>query len=178
MPDVLTAVDAIARPLRDDVSRWRVDLPLIVPAKRARAIGRDIATLKRHLALLEFQVTLHALQRHWPPGLLTLTASVHSDPALGRLCLHFDFEGPTHEVAAADRFRVAMDKVCEGTDAHWETLVEKAFEGGQKQVAKVEVPGLLWAAVRDDPAATARLKAAGLSESLPRANAPGVRTRL
>lgn len=172
----------------------RFDLPVRVKPDDTGLAERIRAT-RKHLALLEFQLTLLALDQHWPARLLALQAHAHSDPALGRLRLFFRWQDSASPAPKAnrgataarqtkdawdagdrataqnnrdaDRFRQTMDEVCEHTDEQWQAFVSQAFHGGDRWVTRAELPGLLREGLRGDPATLALLKSADLADHWP-----------
>lgn len=153
-----------------ETNRATLELPILVGRnkKATQETRAGIQQAVAHLALLQFQMLLHELDRHWPPEAGSIRVKARGFSDLGRIELRVASAVPGPEEVdfnAVNAYREAIENFCETLLPECDDLINRAFDSGKREVLRADIPAALHLAVRNAPEQAALLKATRLAKT-------------
>ena len=153
-----------------EANRATLELPILVGRnkKATKEAQASIEQAVSHLALLQFQMLLHELDRHWPPEAGSIQVKARGFSDLGRIELKVKSAEPMPaevDFNAVNTYREAIENFCETLLTQCDDLINRAFDYGRRDVLRGELPGALRLAVSNTPETAALLRGAQLAKT-------------
>ena len=143
--------------------------PIAVPVEGDDSIPEWLATVRQRLAVVQFQVFLKAMAKHWPPEFTALKVEV----SRSRRVLFTTTEAPGLEREAIDRaekaFLAGVSPCIDPVDKYFESLVFQGF--GVSAVTPEALGEVLERALADQPELLSLVRESHLDAVLPKSTA-------